>query len=295
MFAGVTCCTLERRLMQTRQSIKNTLALYSATNDAPASTASHSGRRKEVRANDRRSLVVKSLLMLVPGLLLLAMFLTTNIVGAHAASICTSNDITYAIKTGDTLNKIAARYGTFSSVLAKHNSVANPDLIYAGHTLCVPQSSSASNSTVTQQPVTNISASNSTTASQTAALINSTNTASADASNFYPYGQCTWWANERYHELHGVYVPWARNSDAWLWTTRAQQFGWHVSNTPAVGDILDLQPNVQGASNLGHVAVVEQVLSNNEIIASSMNWGADPFRVTDFQFTPGAGVTFIYQ
>lgn len=235
--------------------------------------------------------------MLVPGLLLLAMFLTTNIVGAHAQAvgICTSSDITYAIKSGDTLNKIAARYRTTSSVLAKRNLIANPDLIYASHTLCVPQSGSASSSTVTQQPAKNISASNGTSQSQTPAMTNSANVASTGSGNPYPYGQCTWWADERYHELHGVYVPWTSNSDAWLWTTRAQQFGWHVSNTPSVGDILDLQPNVQGAYNLGHVAVVEQVLSNNEVIASSMNWGADPLQVTDFQFTLGDGVTFIHQ
>lgn len=272
MFAGVICCILERRLMQTRWSIGNTFRTY-----------------------NRSNLVVKSVLMLVPGLLLLAMFLTTNIISAHAQAIgiCTSNDITYAIKTGDTLNKIATRYHTTSSALATHNSVANPDLIYAGRTLCVPQRSSVSNSTVTQHPAANISTN--VNQSQQPAMMNTANNASVGSGNPYPYGQCTWWADERYHELHGVYVPWTSNSDAWQWTTRAEQFGWHVSSTPSIGDIIDLQPDVQGAYNLGHVAVVEQVLSSNEVIASSMNWGADPMQVTDFQFTSGAGVTFIHQ
>jgi len=50
---------------------------------------------------------------------------------------------------------------------------------------------------------------------------------------------------------------------------------------------------VQGAYGLGHVAVVEQVLSNGHVIASTMNWGVYPWQVTYVQFTPGPGVTFI--
>ena len=113
------------------------------------------------------------------------------------------------------------------------------------------------------------------------------------ASNVFPYGQCTWWADERYHQLHGVFVPWVSNANAWQWVARASQFGWIVSQTPQVGDILVLQPGVQGASNLGHVAVVEKVLPNGNVIASSMNWGAQPQNVTDFQFAPGPGVAFV--
>ncbi len=111
--------------------------------------------------------------------------------------------------------------------------------------------------------------------------------------NVFPYGQCTWWANQRYSQLHGVYVPWRTQSDAWGWTDRAYQFGWHVSSSPTVGSIIDLQPWVQGAYGLGHVAVVEQVLSNGHVIASTMNWGAYPWQVTYVQFSPGPGVTFI--
>jgi len=113
--------------------------------------------------------------------------------------------------------------------------------------------------------------------------------------NYFPYGQCTWWANQRYHQLHGVFVPWRTQSNAWQWTARAYQFGWHVSRSPRVGSIIDLQPWVQGAYGLGHVAVVERVLSNGHVITSNMNWGAYPWRVTYVQFSPGPGVTFIYR
>ena len=112
--------------------------------------------------------------------------------------------------------------------------------------------------------------------------------------NVFPYGSCTWWANQRYFQLHGIFVPWRTQSNAWQWTNRAEEFGWHVSSSPVVGAIIDLQPGVQGASWAGHVAVVERLLSNGDVIASNMNWGAYPWQVTYVEFNPGPGVTFLY-
>ncbi len=111
--------------------------------------------------------------------------------------------------------------------------------------------------------------------------------------NWFPYPSCTWWADQRFYQLHGIYVPWHTQADAWQWTARAYQLGWHVSTQASVGAIIDLQPWVQGAYGLGHVAVVEQVLSNGSVIASNMNWGGYPYQVTYVEFSPGPGVTFI--
>ncbi len=113
--------------------------------------------------------------------------------------------------------------------------------------------------------------------------------------NVFPYGSCTWWADQRYFQIHGKFVPWRTQSDAWEWTARAYQFGWHVSSSPVWGAIIDLQPEVQGASWAGHVAVVEKILSNGHVIASNMSWGAHPWQVTYVEFAPGPGVTFIYR
>lgn len=112
--------------------------------------------------------------------------------------------------------------------------------------------------------------------------------------NLFPYGSCTWWANQRYFQLHGFYVPWRIQSNAWQWTNRAEDFGWQVSNYPVLGAIVDLQPGVQGASMVGHVAIVERILRNGDVIASNMNWGAYPWAVTYVKFKPGPGVTFLY-
>lgn len=196
-----------------------------------------------------------------------------NLSHAFAGSIC-GTEQAYVVVSGDTLSGIADRYNSTVQRLAKHNRLANPDLIHLNQVICIPGKNSGSKDS------------------------GNGDQASSDASvgsyNPYPQGQCTWWADERYHQLHGVYVPWMSQSDAWQWTDRAHEYHWHVSSQPAVGDIMDLQPWVQGAYDLGHVAVVEQVLSNGHVIASNMNWGGSS-DVTNVEFTPGPGVTFISQ
>ncbi len=113
--------------------------------------------------------------------------------------------------------------------------------------------------------------------------------------NPYPYPACTWWGDQRYFQLHGMFVPWHSQANAWQWTDRAYQYGWHVSSRPVLGAIINLQPGVQGAGWLGHVGIVEKILPNGHVIASNLSWGANPYAVTDVEFAPGPGVTFLYQ
>ena len=44
----------------------------------------------------------------------------------------------YVTDTFDTLSKIAVRFGTTVQALAAANNIANPNVIYAGQTLCIP-------------------------------------------------------------------------------------------------------------------------------------------------------------
>jgi N-acetylmuramoyl-L-alanine amidase len=193
-----------------------------------------------------------------------------------AGGACHTADVSVVVQPGDTLGGIAARYGTFWPLLASYNHLPNPNLIFPGQMLCIAttRSPSAQRTSVTDTPLLS-------------------NTPAVGRANLFPQGQCTWWANQRYYQLHGVYVPWTTRSDAWQWTARAHDFGWRVATSPQVGDIIDLQPWVQGAYGLGHVAVVEGILGNGDVVASNMNWGATPWMVVDVEFTPGAGVTFI--
>jgi surface antigen len=228
------------------------------------------------------------------GVLFVCFTLGLNVGSAHAQSqtVCSSGDRTYVVVSGDTLSGIAYRFGTNWGSLASHNHIANPNLIYPNQVICIPGGGTVNSvvhaSTSTPYVPQNTISAHSNTA--TKAVYASSPVGSV---NVFPYGQCTWWANQRYFQLHGVFVPWRTQSDAWEWTARSYQFGWHVSSSPTVGSIVDLQPWVQGAYGLGHVGVVEQVLSNGHVIASTMNWGAYPWQVTYVQFTPGPGVAFI--
>jgi surface antigen len=185
----------------------------------------------------------------------------SGILGVFAQSSCGAGDMAYAAQQGDTLSGIAGHYHLDWQYLATYNHIAEPYTIYVGETVCIPAQS--------------------------------THQAIRGNGNPFPYGQCTWWASQRYYELHGVYVPWRDQADAWQWTARAYQFHWRVSSRPSPGAIVDLQPWVQGAYGLGHVAVVERILGNGHVIASNMNWGAHPNWITYVEFAPAAGVTFI--
>lgn len=208
--------------------------------------------------------------------LLFAGCLGAGVKMAFAHSYCSSTSRTVVVQRGDTLSSVAARYHTNWRAVAKHNHITDPDHIYSGRMLCIPYAWSNGHSS-----------------NPTGVTVVARTKAMRGQRDAFPYGQCTWWASERYHQLTGAYVPWTTQSDAWQWTTRAYQFNWKVSNQPTVGAIMDLQPWVQGAYALGHVAVVESILPNGHVIASSMNWGSNPDQVTRGEFTPGPGVTFI--
>lgn len=110
--------------------------------------------------------------------------------------------------------------------------------------------------------------------------------------NNYPEGQCTRYADERYHTLTGYYVPWSGNAKDW--SSLAVGSGWTVSSRPIVPSICCLQGGVQGADALyGHVAVVESV-NGQTVVTSDLNWGPNYSQVSTVNFVTGPGVSFIY-
>jgi LysM repeat protein len=64
----------------------------------------------------------------------------------------TTGGSVYVVQRGDTLSKIAARYGTSVSALMAANGIQNPNRIYVGQRLAVKAGSSASQPTVPTQP-----------------------------------------------------------------------------------------------------------------------------------------------
>lgn len=251
--------------------------------------------------------------------------------GAHARTsvACSQTDRIHTVIKNETLASIAAYYGLGEQSIVAYNRLIGPNSIYINQSICIPSipledmssaihthkllrklaapvalvrrtaymhleerdQPAAPEFQAVPSPATDFSILHRRTAGFAAMAPFSM---AARHNNAYPHGQCTWWAAERYYQLHDVFVPWA-NANAGGWVDRAQQFGWHVSSIPTVGSIIVLQGGVQGSSFVGHVAVVEQVLNNQAVIASSMNWGYNPYQVINTVFHTGTGVAFISQ
>ncbi|CAM4256417.1 CHAP domain-containing protein [Lacicoccus alkaliphilus] len=88
--------------------------------------------------------------------------------------------------------------------------------------------------------------------------------------NFYPGGECTWYAFERRAELgKAVSGSWGNASN---WAGQASAQGLTVNNSPSVGAIIQTPAYSNGAYGMGHVGVVESVNGDGSITISEMNW-----------------------
>ena len=106
------------------------------------------------------------------GLLMLGNLLGMNAFGAFAQSPCSSGDHTYMVVSGDTLGVIASRYGTSWEKLPSYNHIANPNVIYLNQKVCIPGKGSTT--------------------------VKSSAPSLKGMANLFPYGQCTWYANQRF-------------------------------------------------------------------------------------------------
>ena len=81
-----------------------------------------------------------------------------KIPGSNSSNTTTSNQnssssyITYTIVSGDTLSKIAQRFGTTYQELARINGIANPNIISIGQIIKVPGEGSSNSSAPAPQP-----------------------------------------------------------------------------------------------------------------------------------------------
>ena len=106
------------------------------------------------------------------------------------------------------------------------------------------------------------------------------------------FGQCTWWAAYKRSD-----ESFAGFGDAWNWANAAQARGYTVTTTPADNATVVFAPGVEGASSLGHVSHVEQVLSDGWVLVSEMNfyWNGGGFARVDYRYVyAGDGVWFIH-
>ena len=96
-----------------------------------------------------------------------------------SSSLSSKASTTYTVQSGDSLSRIANKYGTSVTNLMNANNLKNY-LIYPGQVLKIPSSSSTTNSS-------------STTASQSTGYSSPT----FNHQNLYTAGQCTWYVFNR--------------------------------------------------------------------------------------------------
>lgn len=81
-----------------------------------------------------------------PGLFLVVLLLATLTLGALtspqvAAAAPDTDGTVYVVRAGDTLNRIAARFGVSAAALANANGITNPNRIFVGQRLVIPGTS----------------------------------------------------------------------------------------------------------------------------------------------------------
>lgn len=127
-------------------------------------------------------------------------------------------------------------------------------------------------------------------------LTSSFSASDAGSLSHFFYGQCTYWANMRYRQLTGHWIPWLGN--AYQWAYAAPASGWVISSQPNPNgpSIVVLAPYTQGAGSFGHVAVVENAESSPSegVMTSNWNW-LGRWAILDWtRFYPGPGVSFLW-
>ena len=154
--------------------------------------------------------------------------------------------VLYTVKTGDTVDSIASKYGVDKTRFVLYN-----DLDVSG---LVPN-------TVIILPSAVLP-----TDEQPGYVAPSSNYyfKSGSVGNLYAMGNCTWYAYERRMQLGTPVGSYWGNANTWA--IAASNTGYVVDHNPLPGAVL-----VDEYGWAGHVAVVESVSSNEDIVISEMN------------------------
>lgn len=184
------------------------------------------------------------------------------IVPGTVLQILPLDGVQYTVKAGDTVASIATKYNVDQSRIIIFN-----DLDEAGISLGAKIILPAGNLPEKERPgyvaprvVTYGFNTNSGSNGSSAG-----NAYRASVGNRYTFGYCTWYVYERRAELgRPIGSFWG---DATNWANAGASAGFVVNRTPAVGSIM------QNGGGLGHVAIVENILDNGDIVLSEMNYG----------------------
>ncbi len=169
--------------------------------------------------------------------------------------------VVYTVKAGDTADTLASRYKASKERIVSFNDleISGPQV---GSRIVIPGGVLPEE----QRPGYQAPLRSSSTGSYAGTdgyRVNSS-IRSASAGNRYAWGNCTWYAYERRVQMGRPVGSFWGNAKTWAYYAAGE--GYVVNRTPVRGAIL-----VDMAGYYGHVAIVEEVLGNGNIVISEMN------------------------
>lgn len=189
-----------------------------------------------------------------------------NIEAGKELVILPINGILYTVRLGDTYDSIARRYSVDIDRLISYNDLELAGL-RIGTQIVLPDGVLPNSERPGYVPLRNIYAYATGGGNSTDITFLYTNTASTSPGNRNSWGNCTWYVWERRNQLGGSWVlPPEPIGDAWSWSIQLGKFGYSVDRKPSYGAIMQ-----NGYPNM-HVAFVESVESNGDVIVSEMNY-----------------------
>lgn len=184
--------------------------------------------------------------------------------------------IAYTVKSGDTLDSIAAKYKADKSYLMTFNDLELAGNPAVGSQVIIPSGQLPTEEQPGYVAPRGTTRSTTPTVSPSFAGINYSNYGAGSSwraaygwnggtspGNLYGIGQCTFYAYERRAQLGNPIGGQWGNANTWAYSGAAA--GFRVDRNPAPGSIM------QNGGGYGHVAIVESVDPGNAVYISEMN------------------------
>ena len=189
-----------------------------------------------------------------------------NVQPGKELTILPTNGVLYTVRLGDTYETIARRYSVNVDRLISYNDLEITGL-KIGSQIILPDGVLPNSERPGYVSTRNIYAYATGGGTSIDVTFLYTNTASTTPGNKNDWGNCTWYAWERRNQLGGAWVlPSEALGDAWSWNYSLGRSGYLIDRKPSFGAIMQ-----NGYPNM-HVAFVESVESNGDVIVSEMNY-----------------------
>lgn len=192
---------------------------------------------------------------------------TTDVTVGQALSIPKTAGIIYTVKSGDTPEILANRYGAQADRIISYNNLEETGLV-DGMSIVLPGGTLPLTERPEYVPVYTYSYYGSTSDRQDMRVVYENVTGGYD--NKMVWGQCTyyawWWRATSPYSLGPLPASLTGNANAWANNARA--LGMRVDNTPEVGAVFQTP-----SGWYGHVGVILRILDDGSLVVREMNYG----------------------